>query len=276
MAACDASKEPSQESAVKVQDSARGTLFIIGGGPRPPELMSALGELVDDEATVAVLTLASSEPDSAWWYINRDLQEAGLRSTWHFDVRNEISLQMVDSLRNSGLLFLSGGDQSAFLRRADTLNIIPAIHKAYQSGGVIAGTSAGAALMSEVMISGDQHFSEAYEPTYSRLMAQNAVYETGLGFLKNTIVDQHFVERSRYNRMLTALHDHPLMTVLGIGESTAAIVRGNEVQVTGAGQVVVASNRGAALHNAHGRIKLENVNFSVLVNGDRFLIEEKP
>ena len=258
------------------QHSSRGTLFIIGGGPRPPELMTALGELVDDGASVALVTLASSEPDSAWWYINRDLQAAGLHSIWHFDVRRGISNESVDSLRSAALVFLSGGDQSAFLRRADTLNIIPAILEAYQSGAVIAGTSAGAALMSDVMISGDQHLSKEYEPTYSRLMAANAVYETGLGFLKNTIVDQHFVERSRYNRMLTALHDHPTMTVLGIGESTAAVVSGNEVTVAGAGQVVVARNRGAVLRNSQGLIKLENVNFSVLVNGDRFLIEEKP
>lgn len=270
----DSREQSTVDTATSTEDWTGGTLFIIGGGSRPESLMRKLYETVgNSDASAAVLTMASSEPDSAWWYMQRDLERAGFNQSWHFDTRFHVSEQTIDSLRKAGLLFISGGDQSAFLQRADTLEIIPAIHEAFNSGAVIAGTSAGAALMSEVMITGDQLKDSIYEPTYSRLQANNAVYAEGLGLLDGAIIDQHFIERSRYNRMFTALHDFPETPVIGIGESTAVIVRGNEAEVTGEGQVVVGRLNGAARSRDDDFISLQGVEIDVLIDGEFFLIE---
>lgn len=252
-----------------------GTLFIIGGGPRPESLMLKLRETVrDTSASAAVLTMASAEPDSAWWYLHRDLKRAGFKHIWHFDTRNHISTQTIDSLRSGGLLFISGGDQSAFLNRADTLNIIPAIHEAYQNGAVIAGTSAGAAMMSTVMITGDQKKHPEYEPTYSRLQAHNAVYAEGLGLLDNAIIDQHFVERSRYNRMFTALYDFPDKMVIGIGESTALIVQGKNAWIAGNGQVIIAKRKKSFSTNNKDLLFFDELTLSSLGHGDSLSITQ--
>lgn len=265
------SEKTTTESTALVQETNGGTLFIIGGGFRPNSLMKKLLETVGDSTvSAAVLTMASAEPDSAWWYLRRDLKEAGFNQVWHFDTRNKLVEQTIDSLRNARLVFISGGDQSAFLRRADTLNIIPAIHEAFNSGAVVAGTSAGAALMSKVMITGDQLKDSVYESTYSRLAANNAVYTEGLGLLEQAIIDQHFIERSRYNRMFTALHDFPETTVIGIAESTAIIVRGKMAEVTGTGQVVIGKLSGKTSANSKDLLLFEEIQLVVLADGEQF------
>lgn len=272
----DSEKKNADQSAVSHEELHGGTLFIIGGGARPESLMKKLYETVGDaEAPAAVLTMASSEPDSAWWYLQRDLEKAGFTNTWHFDTRFTISASTVDSLRSANLLFISGGDQSAFLKRADTLNIIHTIHEAHANGAVIAGTSAGAALMSEVMITGDQLKDSVYEPTYSRLQANNAVYAEGLGLLSQAIIDQHFIERSRYNRMFTALYDFPGIPVIGIGESTAIIVRGNKAEVAGAGQVVLGRLKGKARSGNDDLISFEKIEMDVFTDGGVFLLQNE-
>jgi len=155
---------------------------------------------------------------------------------------------------------------------ADTLFVVQIIREVHQRGGVIAGTSAGAAMMSAVMISGDQQLAEEYESTYSRLRTNNAIYQTGLGLLKQTIIDQHFVERSRYNRLLTALYDHPEKMAVGIGESTAIIVVGDDALVVGAGQVIRMELAGPAMKSGNDLIQMENINLGVHIHGDRFKI----
>jgi cyanophycinase len=128
------------------------------------------------------------------------------------------------------------------------------IHRSFERGAIVAGTSAGAAVMSGVMITGDQRLEPEYESTYRRLRANNAVYAEGLGLLPNAIVDQHFVERSRYNRAITALHDYPEQTVFGIGESTALVVTSTGMEAIGEGQIVVFRN-GALSASPDGRIE---------------------
>jgi cyanophycinase len=269
--AADSEKQNTVQSTASDQEFHDGTLFIIGGGARPESLMKKLYETVGDaEASAAVLTMASSEPDSAWWYLQRDLERAGFTNTWHFDTRFPVSVNTVDSLRSANLLFISGGDQSAFLKRADTLNVIRAIHEAFDNGAVIAGTSAGAAVMSKVMITGDQLKDSVYESTYSRLEANNAVYAEGLGLIDRAIIDQHFIERSRYNRMFTALHDFQGTPVIGIGESTALIVRGNEAEVAGTGQVVVGRLNGKTSVKNKDLLLFDDIHLIILGDGAQF------
>jgi len=89
-------------------------------------------------------------------------------------------------------------------------------------GGVIGGTSAGAAVMSEVMIAGGN---------------PDPVLETGLGFLPGYIIDQHFTQRGRMPRLVNALKQHPELIGMGIDESTSVIIHGSSLRVIGPGNV---------------------------------------
>jgi cyanophycinase len=91
-------------------------------------------------------------------------------------------------------------------------------------GGVIGGTSAGAAVMSRVMITGGQ---------------EKATVGTGFGFLPGAVVDQHALRLSRLNRLLGVLADHPDLAGVAIDEATALVVQGGKWRVMGGSYVVV-------------------------------------
>ena len=158
----------------------------------------------------------------------------------------------------------------AELKKAGVIfcSISEAIREAYRRGAVISGSSAGAAMMSRIMITGDQKMEPDYERTYARLYADNGVYQTGLGLIENAVIDQHFVERSRYNRALSALHDHPGLPVFGIGESTALVVAPDGISVEGEGHVVVFHPHSGAADSS-GQLSFRDLRLDILTAGDR-------
>lgn len=252
-----------------VESTAQGTLFIIGGGSRPLNLMDGVARrLPDPNALVLVMPMASSEPDTSLVYGMRPLVELGLTNVKPMHVTAEtVTDAQLDSIRTAAGFYLCGGDQARFMSAVDD-RIIEAIRTAYFNGAVVSGSSAGAAMMSRIMITGDQVREPEYESTYRRIMTDNGIYGEGLGLLENAIIDQHFVERSRYNRALTALHDYPGLPVIGIGESTALVVEPNAVQVEGESQVVVFWPVETKSDTA-GRIGMDNLRVDVMLPGDR-------
>jgi cyanophycinase len=218
-----------------------GTLFIIGGGERPAHLLrNLLARMRSPNGLIAVLPMASEEPDTAAWYTHRQFLDLGHThiKTFNLTLADTVGSKL-DSVGAADLIYICGGDQNRFMEVAAHPAIRQKIKNAFAHGSVIAGTSAGAAVMGKTMITGGQWLEPEYESTYRRLMAENAVYAEGLGLLEHAIVDQHFVERSRYNRAITALHDYPNMPVFGIGEATALVLRASEMEVVGDGQVVL-------------------------------------
>lgn len=259
--------EPIATGFVSPAVDGSGTLFIIGGGKRSAALVSDLtGRMADPDGLILILPMASEEPDSAAWYASRQFLDAGKTHIHSLNLTPSDTVgARVDSLLLADLIYICGGDQNRFMDVAGHPAVRQKIHQAFASGAVIAGTSAGAAVMSRTMITGDQQLEPEYEATYRRLMADNAVYAEGLGLLPNAIVDQHFVERSRYNRAITAAHDHGL-PVFGIGESTALVVTPDGLEVVGDGQVVVF--RPDTLYSdASGRIG-GAINLEILIGRD--------
>lgn len=225
------------ETSQPVSFSANGKLFIIGGGDRTPFLMEEMkrvsGILPGD--TIGVLPMAGEEPDSSFWYFKKDIP-----ASWGVRVVNlnfSDSLASIDQLKkqiqDAKILFICGGDQKIFMQVVSQYNLQPLIERAYQHGATIAGTSAGAAVMSEKMITGDQIQDTAYSPTYPVISPGNGIYHTGLGFIKHGIIDQHFIVRSRYNRIWSAQLDYPELWGMGIDESTAAVFYRDSVEVVG-------------------------------------------
>jgi cyanophycinase len=135
----------------------------------------------------------------------------------------------------------------------------------------VAGTSAGAAVMSKYMITGEQLLGDtAYKATFDQLRFGNVEFQEGLGLLDSVIIDQHFVKRSRYNRLISALAAHPGFDCIGIDEGTAIIVKQKKIRVAGESQVLRIANPLKLKVTKSQHLKMEGLQFSLYTEGDTF------
>jgi cyanophycinase len=148
--------------------------------------------------------------------------------------------------------------------------VMDAIHAAWKNGAVIAGTSAGAAVMSKTMITGNQLKHQGLESSYPTIEEGNIETKAGLGFLNSVIIDQHFVKRQRLNRLIAVSIENKGKLCVGIDESTAIVVDGETATVTGKGQVVVIKNIGTEKTVRNGLLGIRGLEVSVYLPGDKF------
>lgn len=181
---------------------------------------------------------------------------------------------LTDSVQKAKLIFISGGDQTRFMKVVHNTPIKTAILKAYENGSTISGTSAGAAVMSEKMITGNQKLQKEYTGTFSSIRYDNLETIEGLGLLKTVVIDQHFLKRNRYNRLLSALIEFPNLTGIGIDEATAIIVRNNKVEVAGESEVIVFKNpKGIIKTKKDNLVSIEKLDVSIYTAGQKFNIK---
>jgi len=256
------------------QGKASGKLFIIGGGNRTDEMMNELIDLagIRGEGYAYILPMASSVPDSSILWAREDFNVTGVKRISGFNFLPGIAppKDKLDSLRNAKLIFISGGDQSRFMAVVKNTPLMETLHQAYINGSVIAGTSAGAAVMSKKMITGNQKKHHDTESGFNTIEADNVEIDEGLGFLTDVIIDQHFIKRQRLNRLLTASVENPGQLCVGIDESTAIIVDGDYATVTGISQVVVIKNPGKVKNIKEGLLGTEGLQLSVYLPGQKF------
>jgi cyanophycinase len=143
-----------------------------------------------------------------------------------------------------------------------------ALHDAYHQGAVIAGTSAGAAVMSRHMITGDQKKHPEYTGDFQTIEAGNMELAPGMGFLSPVVIDQHFIRRMRFNRLLSVVLEHPELTGIGIDESTALYVKGRQGIVYGDGQILVIRVRADPVQSEHGLLGARDIRLDLLLKGD--------
>lgn len=215
------------------QSRGAGSLFIVGGGERPPELMQRFVDLAGgpDSARIVVIPMASSSPEETGRSHASQLRELGAEArALDLDRRRADDADAVRAVRRATGIWFPGGSQS---RLADTLRstaVLSAIRSQYRRGAAVGGTSAGAAVMSDSMITGDQYLPDAdtagyYGDEFPRIARAYIVLEPGFGLLSDVVVDQHFLQRERHNRLISVILDHPDLLGVGIDESTALIVR---------------------------------------------------
>ena len=127
--------------------------------------------------------------------------------------------------------------------------------------------------MSKYMLTGRELVGDTtLRTTFRKVRDKNIEIKTGLGLLSNVIVDQHFIVRSRYSRLLSAIAKYPDFTCIGIDEATAIVVTRNQVKVVGESQVVVIKQPEKLEVTDKGLIKLNDIRFSIYTSGDSFLI----
>ena len=258
--------------------AAKGNLFIIGGGNRSDELMKQMLNAAELKPSdyIVVLPMASEVPDVGFGTLSAQLQKLDPRVIKNFNfAKHDVNdKKWTDSLSSAKLIYILGGDQSRFMNVVLNTPVYTAIHKAYQNGATIAGTSAGAAVMSKYMITGKQLLDTVYKETFNKLWDKNIEFLPGMGLLENTIIDQHFLKRNRYNRLISALAAHPDLVCVGIDESTAIIVHGNKATVAGESQVVRLANPKELKKTDKGLMKFKQSEFGIFTAGD--VIDIKP
>jgi len=235
-------------------------LVIAGGGPTVPEVTARALALAGGTATARVLIVpqASEAKDAgaasiAFW------REAGARHVTSLDTSDHAAALV--AIRAASLIWMSGGDQTRLLRALEGAGLVEAIRERHRAGAVVGGTSAGAAALPAVMLTGDADLES--------LTAGRTVTATGLGLVPEAIVDQHLLARRRLPRLLAAVLDHPHLVGVGVDEATAAIVIGRRLEVVGRGQVVVVDARGATVTAAQRGAPLvaKDVRIHLLTSG---------
>src|SRR5439155_4806352 len=143
----------------------------------------------------------------------------------------------VKAVESADLIWMPGGDQNRLMEALMPTDVPAAIRARYRKGATVGGTSAGAAVTSTLCLTG--------EADLDRIRHGTTAVREGLGLWPHVIVDQHFVRRERFNRLLSAVLDRPELVGVGVDESTAAVVIGTTFEVIGSGQVLVIDARKA-------------------------------
>ena len=266
--------------------SPAGSLVIIGGGLRAnnAEVWRRIVALAGGKgARIAVFASAAERPEVEAKLTADVLARYGARPfvvpiaprLAGTDARRKADdPALADAVRRAGGAFFTGGDQAritASLVRADgsRSTVLDALWTMYGRGGVIAGTSAGAAIMSRAMF---------YDPPLDVLPTlQDGVVDgkdvaPGLGFVGDDVfVDQHLLARGRFARMLPAMLSKGYTLGLGIDEDTAAIVGpGREVRIVGYRGALVLDLARASVDKTKQGFNVADARISYLDAGDRF------
>lgn len=264
--------------------SAQGIAVPIGGALKydNDEVWSRLVQLAGGRgARYAVFTIASSAPEKTAAAIVGALNKHGaiaehipvLANSKSPDMHDATSdAEWITKVRSSTGVFFSGGAQeriTAALTLPDGKRtpMLEAIWDVFNKGGVVAGTSAGAAIMSATMIRDAQDVLAVLK--FGVKIGREI--DRGLGFVGPDIfVDQHFLKRGRFGRMLPAMLQTGYKLGLGVDENTAAIVRGDEIEVIGFKGALIADFNGASSDKTVRDFNLRNVRLTYLDHGDRY------
>lgn len=254
---------------------ARGFVIPIGGAEekfRDPAILKRFVDLCGGPAArIAIIPTASRLVSTGPRYrrIFEGLGVAAAAVVPFFDREDCTQERWLAELRLATGVFLTGGNQ---LRLSTTLGGTPAIrllrHRNHDDGLHIAGTSAGAAILSEHMI--------AYGDEGGTPHAAMVTLAPGLGFTERAIIDQHFRQRDRLGRLLTALAYNPSKIGIGLDEDTAAFIDADEMlTVRGSGAITVVdptevSYTSMDSANPNDPVSVLGVRLHVLAAGGRF------
>lgn len=210
-------------------------LVVIGGGSRPPDAMKKFVEWSGGaKANILVITWASGEPDPSFAALKKDLTDAGSSNVEHASTRPldaEKRGRFIAQLKAATGVFFSGGDQNRIMDVLADEELYSLVRSKYFAGTPFGGTSAGAAVMSDPMMTGDADLKI--------LDGTKVGVRKGLGLIKDVIFDQHFLVRQRHNRLFGLIIVNPQMLGIGIDEDTAVMIEDNrKLTVAGKSQVM--------------------------------------
>lgn len=260
-------------------NQSRGKLLIVGGA-QTKEIEKKFVELAGGtDARIIIIPNAGSEPKRMSEIEQKSFNKLGAKADYILFTRetadDEANLKKMDW---ANAVFFTGGDQSDLTRDMLDTKLLAKVFDIYYNGGTVGGTSAGAAVMSEVMITGNELVNPDSNDAFITIEKNNIETKRGFGFLKNAIIDQHFLKRKRHNRTISALIEHPDLFGIAIDESTSIIVYPDDTfEVFGNNQVLVYDPTSATniREDFKGNLGISNMKLHVLINGDKFNMKSK-
>jgi cyanophycinase len=258
-----------------------GRLVIIGGAEDRKQDRIILRKFLElsggPNAKIRFITAASGVPEAVWASYQAAFQDLGALNCDVVPIRTreDASLpEVVSQLADADGIFITGGDQTRLMQCLWESPAAQAMHRAFHLNGTcIAGTSAGAAVMSRHMLA---------QGTPTPAPAKDVVsMDIGLSFMPNAIVDQHFSQRHRLSRLISALAQRPDLLGVGIDEDTALVLEPNQsVEIVGRGAVTLIDPRRmrSNFDNADEGDKLEmlGLQLHVMPAGNRYVLPSNP
>jgi cyanophycinase len=257
----------------------QGKLLIIGGAEDKEGDCKILREFLrcagGTKAHIVIMTAATSLPGEVGDNYIRVFERLGAEDVRVVDTQRPEDANNPDyleAIEQATGIFFTGGEQARIISCLKDTKLDAAMHKRYSEGIIIGGTSAGAAMMPDMMIiEGDSETNPRVD-----VVAMGP----GMGFLPNVVIDQHFAQRGRLGRLVTALLLQPAVLGFGIDENTAILVSGDELEVIGESAVTVIDESEKLHDNIEGRLKDEGLaicgaKLHILPHGYRFNLKTR-
>ena len=261
-------------------EKTQGYLMIIGGAEDKDNECTILKKFVEiagkKHARLTVITAASQDPAQVGQDYIKIFNRLGVEDVVALDISSRKEAQRRDiceRIMNSTGIFFTGGDQLRITSLLGGSQVYHALHSVYKEGVLIAGTSAGASVMSDTMIVGGSG-DEAPKG--------NAInMAPGMGLLEEVVIDQHFAQRGRIGRLLLAVAQNPYVIGVGIDEDTAILVTPEaSFTVIGSQTVTVVDGSGVDYTNvselvAGEALSMFNARIHVLSSGNKFSLKSR-
>jgi len=252
----------------------QGQLVIIGGAEDKEGDCTILREFVRRaggvNARIVVMTVATELPREVGDNYIRVFERLGVEDVRIVDTverEDATSASYLEAIEKATGVFFTGGNQARITSVLKDTEIDKLLHRRLSEGIVIGGTSAGAAMMPDMMI------VEGDSETNPRIEVVDM--EPGMAFLPGVVIDQHFAQRGRIGRLLSAVAQQPVVLGFGIDENTAVVVNNNQFEVVGEGAVTVIDFSDITHTNLDQILKDEDlalcgVKLHILPHGYRF------
>jgi cyanophycinase len=262
-------------SPSRSKSNVNGKLLIIGGAEDRQNERVILKKFIElsgeNQAKLKFILAASSEPLSVWSSYSNVFKNLGATNVEPIALlsrEDAYNPDVVSNLLTADGIFMTGGDQSRLMAELWETPAFRAIHQVFHLNGIcIAGTSAGAAVMSRQMIAQGQ----------APIITEKGVvsFDIGLGLVSMAIIDQHFSQRRRLTRLLSALAQRPDLLGVGIDENTGLVITVNEsIEVIGDGSVTILDGREMVSNyeeiEAQEKLELLGVRMHLLPSGSSY------
>ncbi len=239
-------------------------------------LARMIKELSEPDARIEIITTASEIPEETG---QRYVDAFARLDHTNTDVIHIKSREDVDNpsysarIFTAGAVLFTGGNQlrlSSIFGGTDFIKIM--LNKYSSEPFLVAGTSAGAMALSNIMIQGSSSIA---------LLKNEVKISRGLGFIKDVTFDSHFVKRGRFGRLFQAVATNPVCIGIGLGEDTGLLItEGNKMEAIGKGLVIIVDGKDIQHSNIASApdnqpISIENLTVHILVEGNGYILSER-
>ena len=264
------------------QTAPKGHLLIIGGGTRTTEVMQRFVELGGGTSAKFLIISTAGLSEERGEGAVKELNGLGVKKgQWIAPMEKELcnDPKYVDKMMKGVTgVFFTGGQQRTILKVFGGTLFHERLMQMYEEGGIIGGTSAGAAMMTDPMTAGGpKHKNKDNKDGFTSIEKDNVYFYKGMGFLKGAVVDQHFFKRSRENRLFSAALDRPEYVHIGIDEATGLLVsNGRDIEIVGESNVMIVEPvPGTIKVDKNGHYGTPEMTVRLLVAGDTYTIPER-